>query len=85
MARISLVVAIILGLSFGVGTAHCEDRLFDGALGVGAGAVVLGPVGAVAGGVIGYAAGPSMSCSLRSSCWKHRHHHHRPHAAASRN
>jgi hypothetical protein len=82
MARISLVVAMALGLFLIAGTARSEDRLFDGALGVGAGAVVLGPVGAVAGGVIGYAAGPSISCSLRGGCWKHRHHH-RPHAAAA--
>jgi hypothetical protein len=39
------------------------ERATDAALGAVSGAVVLGPVGAVAGAVIGYTAGPSISSS----------------------
>jgi hypothetical protein len=49
-----------------------EHRGGDAALGALSGAVVLGPVGAVAGAVVGYAAGPSIARS-----WGFR----RPHAA----
>lgn len=41
--------------------AMAGERATDAALGAVAGAVVLGPVGAVAGAFIGYSAGPSMS------------------------
>ena len=37
------------------------ERLNDGLMGAGAGAIVGGPVGAVSGGAIGYVAGPSIS------------------------
>jgi len=40
-----------------------EHRGGDAALGALSGAVVLGPVGAVAGAVVGYAAGPSIARS----------------------
>jgi hypothetical protein len=44
-------------------TVMAEERPGDAALGAVSGAVVLGPVGAVAGAVIGWTAGPSISHS----------------------
>jgi len=60
--RIVLVGALIAGalLSF---EARAQERAGDAALGAVSGAVVLGPVGAVAGALIGYTAGPSISRS----------------------
>jgi hypothetical protein len=60
--RIVLVAALIAGslMSF---EARAQERAGDAALGAVSGAVVLGPVGAVAGAFIGYAAGPSISRS----------------------
>ncbi len=48
-----------------------QERLGDGAMGALAGAVVLGPVGLLAGGLIGYTAGPGIADS-----WGIRHHRH---------
>jgi hypothetical protein len=42
-------------------SAVAGERATDAALGAVSGAVVLGPIGAVAGALIGYTAGPSMS------------------------
>ena len=49
--------------------AVAQERAGDAALGAVSGAVVLGPIGAVAGAFIGYAAGPSIAQSwgLRGS------------------
>ncbi|MDF0515950.1 hypothetical protein P0R31_01680 [Bradyrhizobium yuanmingense] len=49
--------------------ALAQERAGDAALGAVSGAVVLGPVGAVAGALIGYTAGPSIARSwgLRGS------------------
>jgi hypothetical protein len=57
-----LVAAVIAGslISF---EARAGDRVGDAALGAVSGAVVLGPVGAVAGALIGYTAGPSIARS----------------------
>jgi hypothetical protein len=41
--------------------AHAQERAGNAALGALSGAVVLGPVGAVAGAVVGFTAGPSIS------------------------
>lgn len=57
-----LVTAIVL--LAGVPTsAVAQSRAGSAALGAVSGAVVLGPVGAVAGAVIGYTAGPSIARS----------------------
>jgi hypothetical protein len=55
--------------------ASAQERLFDGALG--AGALAFGPVGAIAGGVVGYTAGPNIATGLgvRHSP-RYRHHRH---------
>lgn len=54
-----------------VSPVMAQERLGDGAMGALAGAVVLGPIGLLAGGVIGYTAGPGIADS-----WGTRHHHH---------
>jgi hypothetical protein len=54
-----------------------DHRPGDAALGALSGAVVLGPVGAVAGAVVGYAAGPSIARSWgfdRRGSSRHRRH-----------
>jgi hypothetical protein len=60
--RIFVIGALIAGslISF---EARAQERAGDAALGAVSGAVVLGPVGAVAGALIGYAAGPSIARS----------------------
>jgi hypothetical protein len=52
------------------------ERLGDGAMGALAGAAVAGPVGLVAGGVIGYAAGPNISERLGINKPRHRRVRH---------
>jgi len=58
--RLFLVGALMAGslVSF---EAKAQERAGDAALGAVSGAVVLGPVGAVAGALIGYTAGPSIA------------------------
>ena len=41
--------------------AQAQERVGDAALGALSGAVVLGPVGAVAGALVGYTAGPNIA------------------------
>src|ERR1700686_5323996 len=71
--RIVLVAALIAGslVSF---EARAQERAGDAALGAVSGAVVLGPVGAVAGALIGFTAGPSIARSwgVRRSAWRAR-------------
>jgi hypothetical protein len=67
-------------------TAIAEERPGDAALGAVSGAVVLGPVGAVAGAVIGWTAGPSISHSWglnRASASRHARRAASPNARVS--
>jgi hypothetical protein len=57
-----LAVAVV-ALSFAPSCVVGQERSGDAALGALSGAVVLGPVGAVAGAVIGFTAGPAISHS----------------------
>jgi len=57
-----LVGALIAGCFFSF-EARAQERAGSAALGAVSGAVVLGPVGAVAGALIGYTAGPSIARS----------------------
>jgi hypothetical protein len=57
-----LVVAVIAASFFSV-EAMAQERAGSAALGAVSGAVVLGPVGAVAGALIGYTAGPAIAHS----------------------
>lgn len=69
-----LFVGAIVTLFAATG-AQAWERAGDAALGALSGAVVLGPVGAVAGGIVGFTAGPAISCSWGlGGC---RHHYRR--------
>ena len=57
--------------------ANASERLTDGALGGLAGAVVFGPVGLVAGGIIGYTAGPRIACKIGAKRCYHRARYYR--------
>lgn len=63
------VITAIAMLIFVPASAVAQERAGDAALGALSGAVVLGPVGAVAGALVGYTAGPSIARSwgLRGS------------------
>jgi hypothetical protein len=61
MKKILLAVALLL--MFASGGASAQERVGSAALGALSGAVVLGPIGAVAGAAVGYAAGPSIARS----------------------
>ena len=56
-------ILVALTLSLFASGAMAQERATDAALGAVSGAVVLGPVGAVAGALIGYTAGPAISRS----------------------
>ena len=58
-----LVLASAIFLTFAPAVALAEGRGGDAALGALSGAVVFGPVGLVAGAVVGYTAGPSIAHS----------------------
>lgn len=57
--------------------AHADERPGDAAIGAVSGALVFGPVGLVAGAIVGYAAGPSISQS-----WRRNRNHPRRAAGA---
>ena len=69
-----LLVAALIAASFFSFEARAQERAGSAALGAVSGAVVLGPIGAVAGAFIGYAAGPSIARSwgLRRSASRSR-------------
>lgn len=58
-----LFVAAVIATSLFSFDASAQERAGSAALGALSGAVVLGPVGAVAGAVIGFTAGPSIARS----------------------
>ena len=60
--RILLAVVVIAGLFVSL-KASAQERAGSAALGAVSGAIVLGPVGAVAGAFIGYSAGPAIAHS----------------------
>jgi hypothetical protein len=64
-----ILAAAVITISLAPLGAHSQERVGDAALGALSGAVVLGPVGAVAGAVVGYTAGPAIARSwgLRGS------------------
>jgi hypothetical protein len=55
--------------------ALAQERVGDAALGGLSGAVVFGPVGVLAGAVVGYTTGPAIASS-----WGLRRHYHRRYA-----
>ena len=58
-----IMVAAVIAIWCVPSATLAGERVGDAALGALSGAVVLGPVGAVAGAVIGYTAGPSIADS----------------------
>ena len=58
-----LFVAALIAATFLSFEAKAQERAGSAALGALSGAVVLGPVGAVAGAFIGYSAGPAIAHS----------------------
>ena len=58
-----IVVAAVIAIWCAPSATLAGERVGDAALGALSGAVVFGPVGAVAGAVIGYTAGPSIADS----------------------
>jgi hypothetical protein len=84
MNKMTASVAISLVLMSSAAIA--EERPGDAALGAVSGAVVLGPIGAVAGAVIGWTAGPSISHSWglrRGSASRHARRAASPNARVS--
>src|SRR5687768_1072685 len=63
IAMKKLLVGALIAGSFFAFEARAQERAGSAALGAVSGAVVLGPVGAVAGAFIGYTAGPSIARS----------------------
>ena len=57
------LIAVVITVSLTPSGAFAQERVGDAALGGLSGALVFGPVGAVAGIVVGYTAGPGISRS----------------------
>jgi len=70
------IAAIIVVLAL-ASSARAEERFGDAALGALSGGLVFGPVGLVAGAVVGFAAGPTIAGSWRAN----RHQPRRAHTA----
>ena len=68
----------IMALSLATQASADEHRGGDAALGALSGAVVLGPIGAVAGAVVGYTAGPSIAHAWGFRRGSTAHHRARP-------
>jgi hypothetical protein len=58
-----IVAAAVIAICCVPSAALADERVGEAALGALSGAVVLGPVGAVAGAIIGYTAGPAIADS----------------------
>jgi hypothetical protein len=79
-----LAIAFVAAALLAPTAASAGERVVDGALGAASGALVAGPVGLVAGGVIGFVAGPNISHGM--GLHRHyRHGHYNHHASAARN
>ena len=61
LRRIIVPAGFCLAAGLAATPVMAQERVGDGAMGALAGAVVLGPIGLLAGGVIGYTAGPGIS------------------------
>lgn len=77
MKKFSLVSLTVLALALAPAYAQAQERLVDSAGGALAGAIVAGPFGLVAGGVIGFAAGPNIARGMGLK--GHRHYRHARH------
>lgn len=70
MKKIIAVIAVTLPMLSSAAVA--QERAGDAALGALSGAVVFGPIGAVAGALVGYTSGPSIAHSLGIRKSRHR-------------
>jgi hypothetical protein len=68
-----IIVTAVIAAALAPLGALAQERTGDAALGALSGAVVLGPIGAVAGAVVGYTTGPAIA----SSWGLRRGSHHR--------
>jgi len=57
------IIAIVTAICLLPSTVLADERVGDAALGAVSGAVVLGPIGALAGAAIGFTAGPAIARS----------------------
>jgi hypothetical protein len=73
MRKFLAITLTIAGIAIAPTMASAGERMGDAAGGAVAGALVAGPVGLVAGGIIGYTAGPHISRGLGIN---HRHYRH---------
>jgi hypothetical protein len=75
-----LAAASLFAVALPLATSEvsAQERFGDAALGALSGAVVLGPVGAVAGAVVGYTTGPHIA-----HAWGQRSSSHKPARSAS--
>ena len=69
----SILAMLVVALTLAPFAAHSGERVGDAALGAVSGAVVFGPVGLVAGAVVGFTAGPSIAQSWRANRNHPRH------------
>lgn len=75
MTRIFITAALAAMLGVMSVTAQAQERAVTGAaIGAGAGLLVLGPIGAVAGGAVGaYVGGPRLArTGAKKKCWRNR-------------
>jgi len=68
------IATLAAGMALAPVGAVAQERLVDGGLGAGAGLLAFGPVGAVAGGVIGYTNGPNIARAMGLKPHRHRHY-----------
>jgi uncharacterized membrane protein YdjX (TVP38/TMEM64 family) len=69
MKLLVAVIAVVLALA---SPAGAQERAGSAALGALSGGLVFGPVGLVAGAVVGYTAGPSIARSWRANRYQPR-------------
>ena len=75
MKAFTLVTALVLASACTITAASAGERENEALLGAGSGLLVAGPVGAVAGGAIGYMAGPQIRHGMGMHRHYHRHHY----------
>jgi hypothetical protein len=69
-----ILAGVVMAVCFVSTSVYAYERPLDAGLGALSGGAIFGPVGAIAGGVIGYVKGPSIARSLGLSG---RRHHRR--------